>query len=57
MTVVAVVMDVAALLLLGVAFLLPAGPDAAGAWSRTGVVMIAVSLVLLSFSVWSAAPA
>ncbi|MFF5261031.1 hypothetical protein ACFY4C_19000 [Actinomadura viridis] len=47
--VLAVSMDVAALLILGCARFLPPGR-----WSRTGLIMIAVSLALLSVPVWLA---
>ncbi|GAA3926023.1 hypothetical protein GCM10023085_04080 [Actinomadura viridis] len=49
MIVLAMSMDVAALLILGCARFLPPGR-----WSRTGLIMIAVSLALLSISVWLA---
>jgi hypothetical protein len=56
-TVVAAAMDIAAVLLLGWARFLPAGPGSGARWSRTGVIMIAVSLVLVSLAVWLASAA
>ncbi|XVQ08988.1 hypothetical protein ACQP1W_41615 [Spirillospora sp. CA-255316] len=57
MTVVAATMDIAAVLLLAWARFLSAGPGSEARWSRTGVIMIAASLVLVSLAVWMASAA
>ncbi|MFC5750009.1 hypothetical protein [Actinomadura rugatobispora] len=57
MTIGAAAMGIAALVLLGWARFLPAGPGSAARWSRTGVIMIAGSLLLLALAVWMASSA
>ncbi|WP_344589022.1 hypothetical protein [Actinomadura vinacea] len=55
MTAVAVSMDIVAVVLLGWARSLPSGPRPEARWSRTGVIMVAGSLLLISAAVWLAA--
>ncbi|MFI0350542.1 hypothetical protein [Actinomadura sp. 9N407] len=47
---IALTMDLAALLVFGAAWL-----PSSGRWSRTGLILVAASLALLSCSVWLAA--
>ncbi|GAA2414318.1 hypothetical protein GCM10010191_25300 [Actinomadura vinacea] len=48
-------MDIVAVVLLGWARSLPSGPRPEARWSRTGVIMVAGSLLLISAAVWLAA--